>query len=349
MNEADLKAIQEGLRLAANRRTEYNFSGAGRGERHPDPIQKPISSYIPSVELPVKSKPVLGPKTSKLWTLLGIAATHAKHAGAWQVWTLAKALDPAGSGLVLRSLLLETISSLRVNIRNRQRWVRDAVEIGLLRERIKDGSKFYSLASVPNAAVILGCKHIGSKPASILTSNLFKKGWRNYLWAAQSTAYEDKLISQATKCELTGVSERTQRYYQSKVPGDFRRNFAHTRIDTKDIERAKETTGRHFFKFRDKTYQRLPDVRIVPREVARSLPKGRSHKNQKAINKLLCIGKQDQYSCVRIFCETDKQVKASQKRIDKLGANGKGIPDDLFKLYAVGGKKSNVWAWQPPF
>lgn len=358
MNEADLRAIQEGMKLAARRKAEYNFAGAGVGERRPNPIQAPLSSYIPTVQPPDPTQAILGPKTLKIWPNIGLASIQAKHTGAWRIWSLAKALDQEGVGIVSRFDLFQYLSSLGVDIRNRQRWLLDAIETRLLIE--SKSNRVYYLTSTEKAAIALNCNQAG-KSASVPTRKLVCPGWRSFIWAAHLTGYNERLVSQTLKCELTGVSDRTQRNYQKLLPESLRKNYSHTRLNKGDIDQSKETTGRHFFKWRDKVYQRLPDIRLVPREVARSLPKGRSRKIQKAIN----ASKQARQSainntsslvgrgtgiCIRIFCECAKEIKRSQKRIEKIvgQADQSGVPDDLFRLYSAG-NKSNIWVCESPF
>jgi predicted DNA-binding transcriptional regulator len=65
----------------------------------------------------------------------------------------------------------------------------------------------YILAGQARGAVILGCSKVGRR-GIVKAVNLVKNGWRGYVWGGY-LATASGLISQKTKEEITGISERT--------------------------------------------------------------------------------------------------------------------------------------------
>lgn len=349
MNEADLKTIKEGIRLATLRRAEYNYSGAAKGERQSNPIQISLTAYIPSVEAPDNSKAILGPKELKIYSELLIKAWHEKVYGAYRLLFYCKALDPFENGIakgkVSKSGLRRYLFSLGMIKKTIDRWILKSLELGLIRYSKEYHS--YFLLSIGNAAIKIGCENIGK--ASIISAfGLMEVGNRSLVWAGYETNFNERPISQATKRELVGVDERTQRNYLRSMPGEAIGNYAHTRYFQDETQGLNQEDKTHCFVFRGVVYQRLPNIRKVPRSVARPCSSGRRKKIQRIIDRAIhtrkllpCKREREPGSkSVRIFCESDKEIKASKKRIQYLDIVDYQKPTDLFKLQ-VRGMRSN--------
>jgi hypothetical protein len=142
--------------------------------------------------------------TVKIWPLVVLAAIKNKRGGAARLWFIAKSLDAAGSGKVNQVQLFEHLADLGVGGRNRRRWMRDSLDLGLLREVLyRNGEIVYRLASWERGAGMLGCSQIG-KPAAVVARSLISPGWRALVWGGYLATLEGQIVSQETKYKLTG-------------------------------------------------------------------------------------------------------------------------------------------------
>ena len=179
--------------------------------------------------------------------------------------------------------------------------------------------------------MILGCDHIG-KPAKISTSGLCGMGWRAHVWAGYLATLGNRPVSQAVKCLLTGVDPRTQRNYQAALPGTARKNYAKTHIKPGNVEGDREVNGRVLFSKYGQVFQRLPDQRIVPSEIAEPCKRGRSRKAQAFINSSSLLGRASEFT-PRLFNSSNKQAKAT---IRTLSRSNQTPPTEIFELIYAG-------------
>ena len=270
----------------------------------------------------------------KIQPELGIASIRNRHAGAFRVWTLARDLDigpdikhPDGRGHITQRALWERLTQLIVGDRKRRRWLRDAIQTRLLKIV---GDQYY-LVGLGRAGLILGCDHVG-KPAKISTSGLCGMGWRAHVWAGYLATLGNRPVSQAVKCLLTGVDPRTQRNYQAALPGTARKNYAKTHIKPGNVEGDREVNGRVLFSKYGQVFQRLPDQRLVPFEIAEPCKRGRSRKAQAFINSSSLLGRASEFT-PRLFNSSTKQAKAT---IRTLSRSNQTPPTEIFELIYAG-------------
>lgn len=346
--------IQAGQAALERRRAEYAFN-------HPEiirsiaPLSRSGSNELQSVAFSstdvragARQRSDLFPEEIKIWSMVILSADKGNNAGAARIWFVARALDPDGSGKVRRDRLYEYLDHLGVNPRTRRRWVAAALDLGLFREnKYKDGGLVYLMASLGRGASILGCRQMG-RPAKVTGFHLVDKGWKAHVWSGFLVTLHERPISQEKRAEITGVDPRTQRNYQSEIPGHAIQNYSRISVKSEDIQGVNECTDKHVFEDENgQVIQRLPDIRIVPLFVARSSPKGRSRKAQRTLNDSLSIGRQVQSASVRLFCETPKELKAILRRL----RNEDQIPPweypgELFELQKAG-LRGNSWATIP--
>ena len=303
--------ILRGLAAADHRRQEYKFNHSSADRR-----QESITLYVETPqagklgEVNKDAQPGEIYENVKIWPLVMLAAIRNNSGGAARLWFVAKSLDPDGSGKVSQVALFDYLSEMGIGDRKRQRWVKQALNLGLL--RVAPGH--YWLAGWGRGAGMLGASQVG-KPAMLPTRSLLFPGWRAKVWAAYLATLEGRILSQETKYKLTGVDPRTQRNYQSQLPIKRMQNYS-------NIDQKRDYLEGHIFhnpKIK-KEVQRLPDILVMPSEVARSLPKGRSRKAQGELNSRI-LGEHlsnpvagANSGIVRIFHET---LKGASKAIRK--------------------------------
>ncbi len=277
------------------------------------------------------------PDSVKIWPVVGLVAINGNSGGAWRLWALCHALDSQGSGRALISDLLGWLAELGVGDRKRRRWIRAALELGLIRA----GGDYYYLAGLAGGAVALGCMQIGA-PAKVAAVDLLRSGWRAVVWGAYIATLHGRPISQDKKYELTGVDPRTQRNYQASVPGGHRRNYARTNTPGDHCAGLKDNGRPGAFVGRDgKIVDRLPDIRTTPGSVAQLANRDRSRKAQKKIN-FLFIVEREQDQILRLFHDTAKGVKAALRRIARADLSPSESPGEVYELIRAG-RSVNLW------
>ena len=115
----------------------------------------------------------------KVWPMIGLAAITNKKAGAYRIYELMRHVDKIGQGWIYGADLRDKCDELGVHVRNRQRWIKQAEDCGLVE---KVGKKYYYI-SLGRAAHILGAGTVG-KYAHIHKSKFVKTGWRGHVWSA---------------------------------------------------------------------------------------------------------------------------------------------------------------------
>ena len=285
----------------------------------------------------------------KLWPKVGLAAINSNNGGAWRVWALAHGINGTRgkqqTGKVTKAELRAVMDRLEVEPRNRQRWIAEAVHMGLLRP-YRD---LYYLAGLARAAVRLGCGKVGT-PAIIKTPDLFKKGWRSKVWAGYLARAGEKglRVSQSTKEKLTGFKCKTQQNYQKQIKHKKIRNYARTETP------ASELSGNPFIdggKFEDgkkeKIIQRLPDQLVISLDEAKTSRPGRSRKAQKQMNASLLsdVGNQ---TVTRLFHETSKGIERTRAKLEKAKDTPPWeVPAELFELKKVCNHTNQTNIWTP--
>lgn len=333
--------ILAGQALLNQKRAEYAFN-------HHEPARPVYKPIIPKASPDPEPEPIKPTPKVKIWPELILRALQVKQGGAYRLYFLCKALDKPGSGDIKRPDLLAYCDRIGLNERQRRRWLSAALGLGLMIEhKHKAGPTVYSLVSLARAAILAGCEAVG-KPASLASDGLIKPGWRALVWGAYLSTLHERPISQKVKAALTGVDERTQRNYQAAAPGEARRNFAFTRLLPEQIDGAREVRGHHFLAAGEHVLQRLPDIRLSPEFVTPGC-RGRSRKAQKVINANkngLSIQGRAKGIYLRLFCDSPKQTKATQRQIRRADLPPWDMPQEIFEARFCG-LNSNLWASIP--
>ena len=171
------------------------------------------------------------PLQLKIYPALAAAAMRCHWAAALAMWTLARALDPAGRGLVADTALTTTAATLGLSRRQVRRWLAQAQRVGLLTPcplqrtphlvwRISGLARVARWAELPclsgrpvwlPASVLRGCQR-----------------WRAWLWAAWLTGQQrDRApMARATMAHCTGIPASTQRVYERATGVAVTRHYA---------------------------------------------------------------------------------------------------------------------------
>ncbi len=297
--------------MLAGLRVQWYARAALTGKKKP----VEVANIIHKIEKPRRAHRYDNPV--KIWPALGLAAIQgaAGAAGAWRVWTFARAVDALGSGRLLQRDLLAYLDKMSVNRRTGRRWLSDAARLGLLKLYRGPHGKTIMLTGAGRVAVVLGCQTIG-KAAQIEGVRLAGKGWRKHVWCGWLVQNNGKLISQKTKRNITGIAERTQRKYQLEAPGRAVRNVRRVTGENANVIRQNPLAflgAYYYIDSKNQVIQKLPDSRIVYADGAKRTGSGRTAKIQNYINANLSsrdIVPRDKMKYSRIFC---KSLKAAEK------------------------------------
>lgn len=269
-------------------------------------------------------------KYIKIFPLVAIASWHKNAGGAYRAWRIAHCADKPGTGMIVQSELKQFMRLQGIPARSRQLWIKQALELGLLKTFYNNKTKLhlYELVSLGRGAVILGCPRIG-KRAEIKRSYFIRPGWKNYIWGA----YEKTLngpVSQAVKQELTGVTARQQQRYLKQIPVKKVKNYAERSKNPEPgyLALCRDTTKRAvFINNTGQVMQRLPNRIKVPNSVARR-SKGKGIRAQTVINKSSDMVKRGPIVAVRLFHDNSKDLRKSGKSPIPV----KHYPDNVFLL-----------------
>lgn len=199
---------------------EINF--AGRNGLLPEPEKLPE----PTTSLPHPQDPSGNHFSEEIpvWPQILMDSIKLNCSGPYRIWSLARGLDPQGSGSIETECLYEYLKWAHVNRKTYNRWINAAKNAGLIRLVGKNGKRI-TYCSLEKAALLLGAVEIGPR-VKIPTKKLVSKEWRAYVWAARQTQYTGAPISRATLEKTTGVNHRTQVNYERKGVLHTRKNYA---------------------------------------------------------------------------------------------------------------------------
>ena len=274
------------------------------------------------------------PKRIRISPLIGLASIPAKLSGAYRIWEIGRHIDQQTKrpGWVACGALIAFCNELGVNERNWRRWVRQAVDSGLFRHDERKDRFYY--VSPANAEFILGANP-SRITANIDIVNLVKTSWKRYLWAAFNANLKAPM-SQAVKEKLTGISERTQRYWQNgrkskngkaRPITHSKQNYVDRRSDNVDVLL---NVGLTAFEVYGRTKQRLPDQIFVPEKVAKLDKKRYRQPEDLSSIELAKIGDYSsrRSEVVRLFCSSYKSAKYALKKQSDIPAQDR--PDEVF-------------------
>ena len=269
----------------------------------------------------------------KIYPDILIAAARGANGGAAKLWALAKHANPGGCGSIPNKALRQyVINDLGVWRGTYDVWFARALKIKLL-ERQDNNIK---RTSVARAAVIVGAEHV-KRPVYIDLSKFIKTGWLAGVWAAWliSNKLTDKPISRAALRVLSGIPGRCQLDYE-KLAGVYNRhNYSkHEGINTKEAYYyLSQEKKRPVFDYQGQVMERLPNSREVNDQSITLAPKGRTRRVNSQLKDLLNIGGQDPKNTItRLYCQGDKQTKATLKHIARQDIKGvPGLPEWVHK------------------
>lgn len=155
----------------------------------------------------------------KINPIVGLAAITKDQGGAFRAWTVARNLSNDGN--VSRQRVLEIIEGFGRHPRTAKRWVRQAVEAGML----KDGGERLFYTAWGKVSGKMGGKWIAKPVFSYEPERLFNPGWRGFIWECFLRGFEGSVISRETLEKISGIDWRTQINYETNAV-EKRANFA---------------------------------------------------------------------------------------------------------------------------
>lgn len=258
-------------------------------------------------------------------------------------------LDEAGSGYVERAALRELLDRCGVHPKTRDRWISHALNLGIFTYHhfSASGTEVYFLSSLDRAAQALDVDRIGH-PVRVGINNLLDTGWKAHVWAgfeARSEKTDLPPKSQETKARITGVSPRDQRRYLNQLDGVKKvQNYAprrKTQTTEKHVQGMKDVTGHAYFQDgKGRLNQRLPDIVLIPTEIAEPAPKGRSKKAQKRLT--AALSNEGQGQCKK----PDERLFYFDRKGAEKAIRERGEGSQVF-LFQVHREKWRVNEWQP--
>ena len=203
---------------------------------------KAIRSSLPSPSQ--TTEPFSFPGEMRIWPQLTLWAAQRNMGGAIRIWAFAKALDPSGSGVVDKSQLLDYLKWLKVSSASRYRWMRSAIQSGLMRP-VRSGSQFL-ICGIQNAGQILNCQDIGPRCLTD-AKKLTHTHWKSNVWDLILTQFKNRPISRATLFQITGIPSRTQLELERFGHVQAQHNWCITNVDPALINPYTEFSRPHAF------------------------------------------------------------------------------------------------------
>lgn len=252
---------------------------------------------------------------TRVYAILGFACIQAKAAGAWRVWTVARSLDPDGSGWVRAAALRARLERLGAPGRTVRRWIKRAMGLGFLWE-VWDGDRV-RYAAPDRVALAVGAEQVGN-PAEIPAKLLFTVGWRANLWAVFVAGHGERPMSLDTASKLTAIPTRTLKRWNRELRIERTRNYAASQLPADAVSGLREHDRPSAFKGPDgRAWWRLPDTRRAPRWV-RSVPRGRLRKINRSIRSALSNVGQGTETVCRLFFTRHRSAERALARRDAL-------------------------------
>lgn len=256
----------------------------------------------------------------RIYPILGFASVQANAADGWRAWTVARALDPEGSGVIGTDRLRAELAAYGVPDRSARRALRTAQRFDML-ESVRGGERL-RIAAPDRAALafraeierlhaaeppealarrLSGAEQVGN-PARLPARDLFGKGWRANLWAAFVAAQCRQPMSLQTASQLTGVPTRTLKRWSAQSRVRTRRNYAASDLAGDSVQGLRDHGRGSAFRGPDgRAWWRLPDTRQAPGTV-RTVPRGRLRViNRKIRAALSKVGQGHASEIMRVF------------------------------------------------
>lgn len=280
--------------------------------------------------------------TLKLYSGLAAQALKVDQAAAYAVWTLARALDHAGSGAIFDADLRAACAGLADwDDRKYRRARADAIALGVM---TLAGDRLY-LASLEKTAYKLGARRIGHTPIGVDVRTLSKvKSWRAALRDAFLAGQRPNPISQKTIEVATGLTPRTQYAYSrmNRRAVNVIHNYARLEkhVDPKHVKGIRESIPGAYYKDGG-LWTTLPNTYEISEDHYSRLQPGRTHKAQTDLGamhdtssdlKTLVIDAAGQGSTIRSARMYYDDRRAAFKAMKREGKGKVTLPDQLYVL-----------------
>ena len=284
----------------------------------------------------------------KIFPSFFLAAQRINAVGALKAWYAARSLAELGNDNVtiegLKELCVKTVSP-----RTFARWLKQANEIGLLKT-VTNGHRAM-ITSEKKAALILGVKHVESHRVEIKIKHVLGKNWNAYLWAAQQACITSGPISRVKLQQITGKDRQRQRRAEKKVGMKYTKNYARTQYSGDAVTGLIENTGDPYFKVLNKqsgkweAWRRTPDIRVCDEVKLVGCGNSRNIRAALANSAIISYSNDRQgLSVFRLFCENDKQLNDTLRKIKKASIHGERIPREVYLRTKQ--TQSGAWAWE---
>jgi hypothetical protein len=207
--------LQRGQALLEKRRAELLGRPIAMPQAAAAGANESILSLLPAVRTAPAAGAALAPADPThifSWPQITLGAARMNGAGAIRAWELARALDQPGSGWVARKDLLNWLSRLAVSRSTRNRWVRDAMQLGLLCKA--RGNKRLLYTSLAKAASTFNVVDPGER-IRLPVKDVVVRGWKSSAWVGALTRFTGP-VSRAALRATTGVNPRSQRNYEQR-------------------------------------------------------------------------------------------------------------------------------------
>ena len=329
-----------------------------------------------SVPLPVLAVPnvpapdLKPPEFLKIYPGLAAMALKRDAEQGLGLWSLARALDPQGSGRVSMETLRRAATALGLAGSREGKFKRALAQarafdlLAVVAHR-RGGvtTDVVEIRSAERAARSLGADSLGARPVRVAAEKIARAGeWRAELWSAHLAGFarQSKPISQETLRGLTGVPERTQREYNRAAGIDVTYNIAVSKLDGQDAEAVMTAMLAHrgVFTVKDQTTGQTRVAWPLPanyRVDLDRLPRGRMRKTNRALKYGLVSDAAGQRT-EHLFFSGDRAqqaaVKAANREFDDLyreQARAGQAPPETAQLhdryYARGRTRSGRGKW----
>lgn len=221
------------------------------------------------------------------------------------------------------------LKSLGVSRSTYSRWIKEALEIGLLTryQSERKGKDYYLIAGLADIAAFAGCSHL-SAPVLVNINDFVGRSWMSLTWAAYERRFNNKPISRVALESLTGVPERTQQYREKRAGVKQIENYGiygdHKELSEKNPELVVglyDQPGVFVNNNTGELCQQLPNSRGIPESI-QPAQRGRIRKVNELLSALLSRDAEAKKQLVtRRYSESPKQtryIKSKLRKVDGL-------------------------------
>ena len=255
-------------------------------------------------------------KDCKGHSLIGLAAIRAGKSGSFRAWIIARYMND-GSGRFLKARLYQEIEKV-TSKRNRQRWIKEALELGIF-TRSRCGN-YFRYISVEKAAAVYQARDIVA-PTWTDPDDLVKPGWHGlYLAGYYESRNPDQPISRAALATITGLQKQTQINLEKGNDHIVKHECKAVLGKVSDPEKA----------FKELQNNPDPSVRIQGNKIIKQLPytyttqgikqakKGSTRNYRNLLNISLTKSQRDPDNKIRIYFKNPKQALKNSRKYSQV-------------------------------